>query len=378
MKNNKKQNHSGLQVFFIRSVIVIAFLGLFSFFLYLPFLRDLFEDSLSINIYTFTDVIPYELFHEFEEKTGITVNVKNFVLNEELFAQFKISRGKGCDLATPSDYTVQLMIREGILQKIDKSKISNFKHLDTRLLNRFFDPENAYSVPYSWCVFGIGYNEESVGILNENISWGALFEGFIPAEASSFGALSDYRVGMHEDAGLTIFLASKYLFGTTRNITDERLHRIEDLLKKQKRFVECYGESSIPYFLQTKILDLAVVSPSFLKMITDKNAKIGFILPKEGSVISIENLVIPKTSKKADLVHKLIDFLISKKSSIQIFDQSGWTPANKEAYYWIDPVYLNNKSFFPDDEMFKKLSDSNNDVSQKKVEKLWIAVKMSK
>jgi spermidine/putrescine transport system substrate-binding protein len=91
----------------------------------------------------------------FERETGIRLHVSYYETNEELFSKLRATKGEGYDLVIPSDYVVELMIKEGLLQKIDRTKVHAWSELDPKLLSLYFDPHNDYTIPYFWAVYGL-------------------------------------------------------------------------------------------------------------------------------------------------------------------------------------------------------------------------------
>lgn len=140
---NSKHPHNILNKF----LIILFFLCVMLLGLYLPLVFHSSADDKSITVYMFTEYVSPDSIKDFEKSTGIKVYVQYFDSNEELYAKFKINRGDGYDLVTPSDYMVEMLRKDGLLQKIDLNKIPNFAQLDNRLLNLNFDPQNQFSIP---------------------------------------------------------------------------------------------------------------------------------------------------------------------------------------------------------------------------------------
>ena len=103
----------------------------------------------------------FDVNDEFEKLTGIKVNYKTFATNEELYSKLK-SGGGDYDIVIPSDYMISKMKKEGLIQKLDYSNIPNFKYIDKKFVGLEYDPENEYSVPYTWGIVCIVYNKTMV------------------------------------------------------------------------------------------------------------------------------------------------------------------------------------------------------------------------
>lgn len=364
---------SATRLWFIRLVIVLFYLFLISSLLYAPQVYEYFFDrSNSVTLYTFRQVFDEDIFEEFEKQTGIHVQVTYFDTNEEMLARFRISRGVGYDVVVPSDYMVELLIREGLLKNVDKTKLTNYKQLDRRLMGLFYDPVNQYSVPVCWIPYGIGFNRKDFN-LDNNVSWDIVFKKEA-LEAAALKKNQGYRVSAINHPTDMVFLSAIYLFGSVRSITDAKMEKIKELLINQKPNVEAYVEAGAKYLLLAGIVPVAVLPSARMKEMGDiKN--FGFVIPKEGSLVDILNLGILKTSKNVDAAHKLIDFLISKENGAHNFEKIACNPANKESYGLIRPEYSKDKAYFPDDEMFKRLKILNNELPPSLLEKVWFLVK---
>ena len=113
-------------------------------------------------VYNWAEYIPDGILADFEKETGIKVEYSTYENNEVMYSKLKIQKGKGYDIVVPSTYLVSKMRDEGLLQKVDKTKLNNFKNLMPDLLNKPYDPNNDYSVPYLWGSTGIGVNSEEI------------------------------------------------------------------------------------------------------------------------------------------------------------------------------------------------------------------------
>src|SRR4051812_18408548 len=104
----------------------------------------------TLNVYNWSGYLPEPVLREFTRTTGIRVNYSTYDSNETLYAKLKASPKSDYDIVVPSSYFVERMVRQGLLQAIDKKRLRHFKNLDTRFLNKPYDPNNQYSIPYLW------------------------------------------------------------------------------------------------------------------------------------------------------------------------------------------------------------------------------------
>jgi len=359
------------EVSFFRKIIIFIFFSLLVLcILYVPRVFEYFKGAdKTINILSFIEMISPESVKIFEKQTGVPVKVTYFESGDELLAKMKINKGKGYDFLVVSDYVVELLRKANFLKEIDVKKISNFKNLNKDFLRRYFDPENKFSVPYVWTAYGFAYYKEFFGGEIENPSLDLIFK-----------IQDKYKISMPSNAREAVFLAAKYLFGKTQDLNDVQLLEVQKLLTKQKEIVECYTSEKQDYLLYAEVVPLAVSESSFVrKMHIDSDEakeKFGFVIPREGSMFSIENLVVLKSStKKDEQIYTFIDFLLSAKISALNANLYGINPVNKLSYPMLDSEFVSDDSYFPSKELMGKMGTLRNDIPLSKIDGLWLAVK---
>lgn len=323
------------------------------------------NDKNTIHLFTWPEQFEYAAIHQFEKETGIKVVIHNFATNEELVAIMKKSGGKGYDLITPSDYTVKILKDKNLLQPIDKSKLSFFDKLDPFLLGRSYDPQNHYSIPFNWEVYGFGVSKDFLE--NRAHSWDLIFnENAI-----------DYSIAMSDDPIESMKFASFYLYGNDKNLNQNQLTEVKNLLVKQKKWIEAYSAMRADYFLVTKNCKIAITPSPFLLRAMKQNPYIEFVLPKEGTFITIENMVIPASSNKQELVYKFINFMYEPKNL-----------ARHTSYFLIFPPRLDIIEDAEVTDAFKKaLYETRKDknkihtidfiMPEDKARQIWVEVKSS-
>jgi spermidine/putrescine transport system substrate-binding protein len=359
----------------IKAGIVVMYTLVIAIFLYLPRFTDLiWKQSKTLNVYSFTEMISAEALQEFEEQTGISVSITYFETNEDLYTKFKVTGGEGYDLITPSDYMVELLVQENLLHTLDHTKISNIQELDSRLLNRFYDPKNRYSLPVAWNVYGVAFDRDVIDVKNDELSLDVIFKG--PSVWKNSGKIGfDSKICMLDDPFEAVMLAAIYLFGRVDNLSTEDYKLIKQLLVEQKKWVECYTNSSLFYYLQGNIVPVALTSGLFMRKMAEETDRFSFMIPKEGSLLGVETLAIPARSKKVVLAHKLMNFLLSRKISHFHTVEYGSNPGNRMVYPMLDKSIIGNPHYFPPDEWFDKLHQIHNNFPMHIIEKIWLAVK---
>lgn len=267
-------------------------------------------DKNTLHLFTWPEQFQYDAIYEFEELTGIKVVVHSYETNEELIAKMNKTKGKGYDIIAPSDYAVKILAKNDLLKKIDKSKIDFFNELDPFLLNRNFDPDNEYSLPFDWEVFGFGINRQFNDIPQDQVSWDLIFNK----------DLVDYKIAMSNDPIEAISFASFYLYGKKESLSPQEYTELSSLLVDQKNWVEAYAAIRGDYLLVTKNCQVALSPSAFILKAMKDHPDIDFVLPNEGTFLTIENVSIPKASDKDELIYTFLNFIYQKEKFIENTD----------------------------------------------------------
>ena len=345
-------------------VFIISIWGfLLACFLYGPRFSSPSKDS--INVFTWGGILNEEIIQSFEKKTGIRVNINNYSSNEELIMKLKATEGQGYDLVIPSDYAVSILVKNQLIKELDRKQLPFFHQLIPGLLGHFFDPQNRYSIPLSWEVYGLGIDKDF------------FTEPFTPSWKMIFDPkVVDYRIVMVNDPIEAIEIAAFYLYGSTSSLSKVQAEKVKDLLIQQKPWVAAYASSRADYFLATKNSPLAVASSSYIFRSKRNFDFIDFVIPKEGSFISIENLCIPKTCDKDSLVYQFINHLYQRESIRVYWDSFRLFPAiDDKQDLDFDPQA--QKIFYGLAKDFKKYHFFKSLLPQQKIRDIWVEVKVN-
>ncbi len=350
---------------FKRIAIIGLWIVLIFVALYLPNMKIFPTQEKSINIFVWGDTILPEVLVAFEKETGIKVNLSYYATNEELQVKMKATGGEGYDLVMPSGYTVQILIEDGLLKPLARSKMNFMGDLNPALLDHPYDPNNVYSVPFEWEVYGLGYDKTYFAEKPFLKSWRMIYD-------SSF---VDYKIALNNDPIENVAFSSLYLFGQADSITPEQFQEIRELLLKQRTWVEAYSDFRADYFIATGNCPIALCSSPLIKRIHPLFPNIEFALPEEGSLVTVENFCIPKASKKEKYTYQLLNYLFRESSVIAHCKNFGYFPARLiptdelEMTSWEGTFYAYTKEDFQKLHFVKKL------VPPKEIRKLWVEVK---
>jgi spermidine/putrescine transport system substrate-binding protein len=331
----------------ILAVILCFFLG---FFVFVACTNNIQNQGTNTNqenilsIYNWSTYIDPEVIKEFEQKNNVKIQYDTYESNEELYAKLKLGN-PGYDLIFPSDYMVTIMAKENLLEQINLANIPNITNLDLKFLNTPFDPENKYSIPYQWGTIGIGYNQE-----------------VIPNKPDSWSILSDpkykNRVALVEDTRGVLGGVLIYLGFDPNTTNPDEITQAKDYLLKSKDNIAVFAPDTGQILLDQGEVDLAVEYSGDIFQLMEENPKINYFIPKEGTLVNIDNLAIPAKAPHKELAEKFINFVLEPEIGAKISNFIQYATPNKKAIELnlINPEQLNNPAIYPPPEVFNKLT----------------------
>lgn len=294
------------------------------------------EKKPTINVYNWGDYIDTDVFKIFTEETGIKVSYDTFATNEDLYVKLK-QGGSAFDVIFPSDYMIERMIREDLLVKIDKNNIPNINKVNPDFMNLDYDVNNDYSVPYMWGTVGIIYNKTMVD--DEVNSWDILWNEKYKDEIIMLNSQRD-----------TIAVSLKRLGYSmnTRNI--DELEKAKADLIKQKPLVLAYMGDEVKDAMVSGEAALAVVwSGDAVAMIRD-NPDLAYSIPKEGTNLWFDAMVIPKNAKNKEGAELFINFLNRPDIAAMNAEYIGYSTPVTEALDLLPDDIKNDKVAYPSDD----------------------------
>lgn len=293
--------------------------------------------SNQVIVYNWGEYLDPDVIKIFEKETGINVVYEEYETNEIMYPKVQ-SGAIAYDVVCPSDYMIQRMIENDLLEEIDFSKVPNITNIGDTYMeqSRQFDPENKYSVPYCWGTVGILYNKTMV---DEPIdSWSVLWD---PKYKDNILMQDSVR----DAFGVTL----KYL-GYSLNSTDlDELQQAKDLLIEQKPLVQAYVVDQVRDKMIGNEAAIGVIYSGEAIYTQLENPDLEYVIPKEGSNLWIDSWVIPKNAEHKENAEEFINFLCRPDIAKMNFDYITYSTPNTAARELIeDPKIRNSKIAFPD------------------------------
>ena len=265
------------------------------------------------------EYIDESLIDQFEEATGIKVNYQTAESNEVLYSQLSMG-GVDYDVIVPSDYMISQLIEEDMLAELNYDNIPNFEKIDDRFKNLSYDPENKYTVPYTWGTLGIIYNTAKV---QEPItSWSAMFD---PQYAGNVLLINNSR-----DA---LGIALLYL-GYSVNTTDEaEIQEAYQLIADAVKNGVYQGKVMDEVFQKMEGGNAAIATyyaGDYLSML-ENNEDLAYVVPEEGSNWFVDAMCVLKTSQHKEEAEAWINFMASTEANLRNMDYIWYASPNAEA-----------------------------------------------
>ena len=336
--------------------------------------------GISINVYNWGDYISagadegtIDVNGEFEKLTGIKVNYTNFATNEELYAKLK-GGAASYDVIIPSDYMIERMISEGLLQKLDFNNIPNYKYIADRYKNLPYDPENAYSVPYAAGMVGIIYNTKMVEGTPDSwsIMWDENYSGKILQFRNSRDAFLTAQVLIADQKGVEL---DTYVNTNDTALLDEAAAKLEE----QRPLVQSYVMDEI--FNKMKNGSAAVApyyTGDYLSM-KDVNDDLSIVYPKEGTNLFVDAACIPTCARNKEAAELYINFLLEPDVALEIAEFLYYQTPHTAVLENDEYSLKDNKEIYPDnmDEIKTVTYRHQSSETLDYVGKLWDDVRQS-
>ena len=273
----------------------------------------------TLHLYNWGEYTGENIIRNFEEETGATVVMENFDSNEQMY--IKVVNGESYDILVPSDYMIQRLIQEDLLQKLDHSKLDCLDLLTEDVKGLPYDSKNEYSVPYFWGTAGIVYDKTKVDIkdLEEqgyNIFLNEKYKGDI------------YLYDSERDS----FMMALKALGYSMNTENEK-----EINEAYEWLVKCV-QTMEPEIVTDEIIDnmaqgrkaLGLIYSGDATYVVSENENMGYYLPETGTNLWSDAMVIPKNAKNPELAHAYINYATNYEGAYDNSSYVGYTSSNQE------------------------------------------------
>lgn len=327
------------------------------------------DTGVTINVYNWGEYIAngtddsLDINAEFTRRTGIHVNYTTFDSNESLYSKLA-GGGADYDVIFPSDYMVSKLQEEGYLAELDFDNIPNFRYVDDKFVNPEYDPQNLYSVPYTWGVVGIFYNTDYIDSVT---GWADLWNDQYAGKILMFDNPRD------------AFAIAESMLGYSMNTTDENeLNEAAALLKQQKPLVQAYVMDQIFDKMAGGEAWIAPYYSGDAAILVESNDHIQFTIPKAGTNYFVDAMCVPAASQKKEYAEAYLNFLCDPEISAENVSYIGYATPESAAKEYLDDEVTGNPIFYPGEEILAKTEVFVNlpEKTSLAMDRLWAEVKM--
>ena len=294
-----------------------------------------------------------DVIKAFEEETGIKVNYLTFDSNESMYTKLKTG-GTTFDVIIPSDYMIAKLISEDMLEPLDFANIPNYAYIDENFHDQAYDPENTYSVPYTWGTVGLIYNRQYVSDEDAE-SWSCLWNSKYAGKLLMFDNPRD------------AFAIAESMLGYSLNTEDENeLRQAADLIIAGKPVYQGIWMDQILEKLPAEEIVAAPYYNGDAVTMIDENPDLAFYVPKEGTNLFVDAMCIPKNAKNVEGAEKFINFMCSTEEAMANWEYIGYSSPHTGVYEQLDEETRNDPLYFPDTSVYPTEAYTNlpKDISQ--------------
>ena len=320
-----------------------------------------------VVVYNWGDYIDPEVNDQFTKETGIKVVYSEYANNEEMYASVEPGN-VSYDVLFPSDYMIEKMINNNMLQKIDMSKIPNYEKIDAQFKGLPYDANDAYSIPYMWGTMGIVYNTTKV--TEPVTSWDILWD-----------SKYDDQIFMYDSERDSIMVALKKLGYSMNTRSEAELEEAKELLIEQAPLVLAYvGDEGKNKMINGEAALMLAWAGDAMVMLAE-NPDLAYVVPEEqGSNWFVDGIVIPNNATNVDEAYEYINFLCRPDIAAKNAEYIGYSTPISEAKELLPEEIKNSEVAYPDasllsDPKMEMFNDPSNIIEL--YSSIWTQVKAS-
>ena len=358
----------------------------YSKYLFIVFYVSFGIDANEVRVYNWSDYIAQPVIEEFESETGIKVIYDVYDSNEVLEGKL-LAGNTGYDIVGPSIEYLGRQIVAGIFQDLNKSKLTNYQHLDQEILKllSIMDPGNTSAIPYLWGTTGIGYNKNKAReIMGDDFQMNTFDVIFDPEIISKFEQCGVAFL----DAPSEVFKAALFYSGLDPNTKNPKDFQGQafDLLIGVRPFIRYFHSSKYINDLANGEICLVfgwngdILQAGERAKESGNGIDIGYEIPHQGAQMWVDMMAIPKDAPNPENAHLFLNHILKPENIAKISNQVQFANPNKTSKIILNKEILNNPAIYPNEEIMKKLFIA--EIAPPKVDRTmtrqWIKIKTNR
>ena len=314
------------------------------------------DPSKVVKVYNASEYIAEGVIEKFEAETGYKVIYSEFASNEDMYTKIKTT---AYDVLIPSDYMVDKLIREDLVQPLDYQNIPNYQYVDETFKSPYYDVNNQYSVPYMWSTVGILYNGDKITepVTDMSVMWNEAYSG---------------KIFMLDSVRDTIGMTLKKLgYSVNTENAAELAAAKEELLKQRPLILGYVTDEVIDKFISGEGYLGLVYSGEAGKAIAEKDT-LKYAIPENGTIYCVDAMVVPKTAENKAGAEAFINFMQRPDIAAQNALETCYGITNTEGKNQLPDHIKNHKGLYPDAAILEKseMLRSEGTINQKYLE-IW-------
>lgn len=316
-----------------------------------------------VRVYSWSSYFPDEVLAGFTKRTGLKIELTYMSSNEELYAKLRAG-ATGFDVIQPSDYMVRQMKRANMLFPLDHARLPHLGNLDDEHRRVPYDPEQRYSVPFSWGTTGIAVNTAKVAVPPDGVSWRFLMDSPDRKHTSSFDDMRE------------VFAAAFKLRGLSVNCVEPRALEAarHDIAAMRDRVLLFSSEPKA--FLLREELTIAHIYSADAAQAGQENPNIRYFIPKEGATRWTDNLAVPLTAGNVAGAHAFIDYILEPDVALAIVREKRLATPNRAAREKLSDEERNDPAVYPSREALERTEYLDElGPAQKTMSRIWTELK---
>ena len=275
-----------------------------------------------LNLYTWDGMFPQEILTGFEEETGIRINYSNFSYDEDMLAKLEETKGGDYDLVFADDYIIELVIQEGLAQKLDTSRMENYDKLNPVFMSQFYDPQNEYTIPHGAGIPLLVYDPAQTDV--EITGYEDLWD---PALEDNIALTANYRV---------INGIALKTMGESYNTEDlDVIRAAGDRMMKLAPNIRVINDSNTQDFVISGEAAVGFLYTSQVSLAMSSRPDLKIVYPEEGLGFGIIAGFIPSEAPNADAAYAFLDYINRPENAAACFEFLGYYCSNKAAEEYI-------------------------------------------